>query len=171
MRQEKIQVLDEVQAWVRKSPFVIITDYTGLKVAEFTELRNRLSEVKAEVHVVKNTFLRRAMANESLPELGESDLHGQTAVVVGEADAAAAAKVLKTFGSEFQRPKIRGGVVDKAVLDSRAIMALADLPSREVLLAQLLGLINSPATKLARLIGTPASQLAQVIRANSEKGS
>ncbi|MFZ5806975.1 MAG: 50S ribosomal protein L10 [Verrucomicrobiota bacterium] len=169
MKEESKLFVEEIQSWLKKSPYLMVVDYTGLKVDEFSELRNRLGKANAEMHVVKNTFLRRALADEKLPEIN-NDLQGQNAVVYGSSDVCAAAKVLKNFASEFQRPKIRVGIIDKAVMDQKSLLKLADLPSREALLSQLLGLINSPATKLARLIQTPASQLAQVIKANSEKG-
>lgn len=168
MREDKEIMLSSIQEWLKKSPYMIVIDYTGVKVAEFSELRNRLSKVGAEVHVVKNTFLKRALTSEKLPIM-EADLTGQTALVYGASEVSVTAKILKNFAAEFQKPKIRSAIVDKVAMDHRGIMALADLPSREVLLAQLLGLINSPATRLARLIKTPAGQLAQVVKAKSEK--
>lgn len=170
MRFEKTSVVDELQKKVHDSSYLIVVDYTGMKVDQFGELRNRLEKGNSRLHVVKNTFLKRALKNESLPEL-EGDLNGQSAVVLGGSDVAGAAKVLKTFVKEFEKPKIKVGILDRAVLDTKSLMAIADLPPREIILAQLLGLINSPASKLARLINTPASQLAQVIKAKAEKGA
>jgi large subunit ribosomal protein L10 len=92
-------------------------------------------------------------------------------VVLGDSDVSAAAKVLKSFTAEFSKPKIKIGILDKAVLEVDQIMALADLPSKEVLQAKLLGLLLAPASTLVRLINTPASQVAQVLKAYSEKGS
>ena len=169
MHPAKATIVEDLQKKLNGSPFLFVADYTGLKVPQFAELRSRLHSTGARCHVVKNTFLRRALKNESLPEL-ENDLSGQSAVVLGDSDMAGAAKVLKTFVSEFEKPKIKVGILDRAVLDNKSLMAIADLPPREVLLAKLLGLINAPATTLARLINTPAAQLAQVIRANAEKG-
>lgn len=169
MREDKVMILDEIQEWVKTSPYLIVTDYTGMRVDEFSELRNRLFDVQAEMHVVKNTYLRKALVDQEIPDMEEM-LKGQTAIVFGPSDVCAAAKVLKNFESEFKRPAVKSGVVDRAVLDNKAILQLADLPPREVLLGQLLGLINSPATKLATIIQTPASQLAQVLKAKSEKG-
>ena len=82
----------------------------------------------------------------------------------------AVAKILKNFTAEFQKPKIKVGILDKAVLEVPEIMALADLPSKEVLQSKLLGLLQAPASTLVRLINTPASQVAQVLKAYSEKG-
>jgi large subunit ribosomal protein L10 len=170
MRKEKISVVSEVQDWVQKSPFVIVTDYTGITVDQFSELRSRLDAAKSEIHVVKNTFLRRALSDAKLPQVDDY-LSGQTAVVFGDADVAATAKILKNFKSEFEKPKIRVGIVDSTVLTAEEVTAIADLPSREVLLATLLGLISTPAQRLARIINTPAGQLAQVIKAHAEKGA
>ena len=167
MRPEKNLVINEIKARVDKTPYVLLTDYTGMQVPQFNELRNRLSVAKAELRVVKNTLLRRALKDSNLPDL-ESYLHGQSAVVMGDSDVSAAAKVLKNFTSEFQKPKLKVGILDKAVLDVGQIMALADLPSKEVLQAKLLGLLIAPASQLVRLLNTPASQIAQVLKAHSD---
>ena len=169
MRPEKNLIISEIKTRVDKTPYVLLTDYTGMQVPQFNELRNRLSGANAEFRVVKNTLLRRALADSNLPDL-ESYLHGQSAVVLGDSDVSAAAKVLKSFTAEFQKPKIKIGILDKAVLEVEQIMALADLPSKDVLQSKLLGLLQAPASTLVRLINTPASQVAQVLKAYSEKG-
>ena len=169
MRPEKNFIIDEIKSRVDKTPYVLLTDYTGMQVPQFNELRNRLSGAKAELRVIKNTLLRRALKDSNLPDL-ESYLHGQSAVVMGESDVSAAAKVLKNFAAEFQKPKIKVGILDRSILEPADIMALADLPSKEVLQAKLLGLLLAPASTLVRLINTPASQVAQVLKAYSDKG-
>jgi len=169
MRPEKNLVINEIKARVDKTPYVLLTDYTGMQVPQFNELRNRLSVAKAELRVVKNTLLRRALKDSNLPDL-ESYLHGQSAVVMGDSDVSAAAKVLKNFTAEFKKPILKVGILDKAVLDVAQITALADLPSKDVLQAKLLGLLLAPASTLVRLINTPASQIAQVLKAYSDKG-
>ena len=143
MRPEKATIVEDFQAKLNHSPFLLVADYTGLKVDQFSELRNRLAGAGAECQVVKNTFLRRAAKEAGLPDMGE--LKGQTAIIVGDKDVAAAAKVLKSFTAEFKKPVVKVGVVDRAVVSSDQIKAIADLPSREVLLAQLLGMLQSPA--------------------------
>ena len=149
------------------SPFVFVTDYTGLRVDQFSALRTRLFEVGAECKVVKNTFLRRAMSEAGLPDIS-ADLKGQTAIVMGEKDVAAAAKVLKTFVNEQKKPEIKLGVIDNAVVNADQINAIADLPAREVLLAQLLGVLLAPASKLVRTLNEPAASLARVLKAKAE---
>jgi large subunit ribosomal protein L10 len=167
MHPDKATLVEDLQAKLNASPFLFVADYTGLKVDQFAELRTRLWNAGARCHVVKNTFLRRAAKGAGLPEL--ADLRGQTAIVVGDRDAASAAKVLKTFAAEFKKPEVKTGVVDKLVVSKEQIAAIADLPSREVLLAQLLGVLNAPATKLVRVLNEPASALARVLKAKAEK--
>src|SRR5207253_8699533 len=142
-------------------PFVFVTDYSGLNVTQFSELRTRLDKAGARCQVVKNSYLRLAVKEAGLPNLGE--LRGQTAIIIGDKDVAAAAKVLKNFQAEFQKPTVRTGVVDRLVVSVEQIKAIADLPSREVLLSQLLGVLNAPASKLVRLLNEPSSQLARVL--------
>ena len=168
MRPEKNLIVSEIKSRVDQTPYVLLTDYTGMQVPQFNELRNRLAGAKAELRVVKNTLLRRALADSGMPDL-ESYLHGQSAVVMGESDISGAAKVLKNFAAEFQKPKLKIGILDKALLNVDEINALADLPSKEVLQGKLLGLLLAPASTLVRLINTPASQVAQVIKAHSDK--
>lgn len=168
MHPAKESIVVDLQAKLNASPFLFIADYTGLKVSQFAELRNRLWTAGARCHVVKNTFLRRAAKDAGLPDLG--DLSGQTAIVVGDKDAAAAAKVLKNFTAEFKKPEVKTGVVDKLVVSGAQIQEIADLPSREVLLATLLGVLNAPASQLVRVLNEPASALARVLQAKVDQG-
>jgi len=167
MRPEKLTIVEDLQAKLNASPFVLITDYTGLLVDQFSVLRGRLAETGAECKVVKNTFLRQAMSAAGLPDIS-ADLKGQTAIIIGEKDVAAAAKTLKTFVSEFKKPEIKLGVVDRLVVNADQINVIADLPSREVLLAQLLGVLQAPASKLVRTLNEPAASLARALKAKVE---
>jgi large subunit ribosomal protein L10 len=169
MRPEKNLIINEIKTRVDRAPYVLLTDYTGMQVTQFNELRSRLSGANAEFRVVKNNLLRRALQGSNLPDL-ETYLHGQSAVVLGDTDVSAAAKVLKAFTKEFQKPTLKVGILDKAVVNVEQIMALADLPSKGVLQAKLLGLLLAPASTVVRLINTPASQIAQILKTYSEKG-
>ncbi|MEO8354022.1 MAG: 50S ribosomal protein L10, partial [Chthoniobacteraceae bacterium] len=142
MHPEKANIVADLNTKLNASPFVIVVDYTGLKVDQFAELRNRLHAAGSRCQVVKNSFLRLAIKDAGLPEL--SDLVGQNAMVLGDSDVAAAAKVLKNFHAEFQKPVIRTGIVDRLVMGADQLNTIADLPSRDVLLATLLGVINAP---------------------------
>ena len=168
MRAEKQILTKEYAARLNASPFFIVIGYQGLKVSHFSELRQRLQKAGAEVHVVKNSIFRIAAKEAGVAELNGS-LAGQMAVVTGQRDISAAAKALKNFAAEFDKLKIKFGFLNNSRLEEAGIIALADLPSLDVLRAKILGLLVAPATKLAILINTPASQLAQVIKAKSEK--
>ena len=168
MRAEKKLLTSEYVARLNGSPFFIVAGYQGLKVAHLSELRKRLKLAGAEVHVVKNTVFRVAAKEAGVADLNGS-LAGQIAVVTGQKDNSAAAKALKNFAAEFDKLKLKFGYLNSQRLEPASIIALADLPSIEVLRAKLLGLLNAPATKLVTLINTPASQLAQVIKAKAEK--
>jgi large subunit ribosomal protein L10 len=168
MRAEKKFISEEYVQRLNASPFFIVVDYTGLTVLQFTELRKRLQNTSAEVHVVKNSIFRIAAKEAGVAELNGS-LTGQVAVVTGQKDVSAAAKVVKTFQSEFDKPKLKFGYLNNQRLEAKDVEELADLPSLDVLRAKLLGVLQAPATKLAAVISTPGTQLARVLKAKSEK--
>jgi large subunit ribosomal protein L10 len=168
MRPEKTSIVSDLSEKLKRSPFVLVTDYQRMKVGDFGELRNRLAPAGAEVHVVKNNFLKRAMTDSGFPDMSDK-LVGQTAVVTGEKDMAPVAKIFKTFAAEFKIAALKVGFIDRTVLSTAELETLADLPPREVLQAQLLGLLLSPATRLVRLLNEPSSALARLLKAKSEK--
>jgi large subunit ribosomal protein L10 len=169
MRPEKASIVSDLSEKLNRSPFLLVTDYQRMKVDQFGELRNRLAPAGAEVRVVKNSFLKRAMADSGMPDVGDK-LIGQTAIVMGQNDVAPVAKILKMFAAEFKIATLKIGVVDKAILSTSDVEALAELPAREVLLAQLLGLLLAPATRLVRVLNEPASAFARLLAAKAEKG-
>ena len=169
MRAEKQNISAEYLKRINSSPYFIVVDYQGLKVGPITELRKRLGKAGAEMHVVKNSIFRIAAKEAGVADL-TGTLVGQLAVVTGRQDVSSAAKVLKTFSSEFERPKLKFGYLHNARLESKDLLTLADLPSLEVLRSKLMGLLNTPATNLVRLLNTPATQLARVLQAKADKG-
>ena len=169
MRPEKATIVDELTEVLNQSPFLLLVDYGGLSVQHFQELRDRLAASDAKCKVIKNRFLKRAADGLELPDLGDQ-LAGQNAIITGDADICATAKVVKTFAAEFEKPAFRCGLLDGKLLSAEEVKVLADLPSREVLLAQFLGVLEAPAAKLVRLLNEPASGLARVLKAKSEKG-
>src|ERR1700704_597004 len=166
MRPEKANIVSDLSKKLNQSPFVLVADYQRMNVGHFADLRNRLAGTGAELHVVKNSFLKRAMSDSGLPDVADK-LTGQTAVVTGEKDVAPVAKILKLFAKEFKIAALKIGVVDKALLSTQEVETLAELPSREILLAQLLGLLLSPATKLVRLLNEPGSAFARLLNAKA----
>ncbi|MFI0347184.1 MAG: 50S ribosomal protein L10 [Chthoniobacterales bacterium] len=167
MRPEKSTIVDDIKFKLNASPFLILIEYSGMNVIHFSELRNRLFAVGASCSVVKNTFLKRALKDAGLVALDEH-LTGQTALIAGERDVCSAAKALKTFADEFKKPTLRAGILDNDLLSVEQIMALATLPSKEILQAQLLGLMLMPATKLVRTLNEPAASLARVLSAKAK---
>ncbi|HXJ56108.1 MAG TPA: 50S ribosomal protein L10 [Verrucomicrobiae bacterium] len=168
MRAEKQNISAEYLRRLNSSPFFIVVDYQGLKVAPITELRKRLHKAGAEMHVVKNSIFRIAAKEAGVADLAGS-LAGQLAVVTGRQDVSSTAKVIKTFAAEFEKPKVRFGYLKNQRLETQEILTLADLPSIEVLRAKLLGLISTPATRLVQMLNTPATQLTRVLKAKAEK--
>ncbi|TLD70540.1 50S ribosomal protein L10 [Phragmitibacter flavus] len=171
MKAEKTEMIAALLEKVNASPFLLVVDYTGLTVDKFDELRKRLRGAGAELHVYKNTLVRKASEQAGYPEKLASVLSGQSAFVTGEKDVCAAAKVMKTFAKEFQKPEVKGGVLDGQYLEPSGVQALADLPSREILLAKLLGTLQAPASTLVRLLNEPAASLARVLQAKADKAA
>src|ERR1700682_5654417 len=134
MRLEKQNLTKEYLKRLNASPFFIVVYYKGLKVGHMTELRKRLTKAGAEVHVVKNSIFRIAAKEAGISDLNGS-LTGQLAVITGKSDVSVAAKVVKTFGSEFDRLKIHFGYLNSQRLEQKELLTLADLPSIEVLRA------------------------------------
>lgn len=170
MRAEKQILTQEYLARLNASPFFIVVNYQGLKVGHMTELRKRLTKAGAEIHVVKNSLFRIAAKEAGIADL-DGTLAGQLAVVTGQKDISVTAKVVKTFGAEFDKLKIHFGFLNNQRLDGADLLALADLPSLEVLRGKFLGLLQAPATRLVALLNTPATQLARVLQARVDKGA
>ncbi|HWF20090.1 MAG TPA: 50S ribosomal protein L10 [Verrucomicrobiae bacterium] len=170
MRAEKQNLTKEYLTRLNASPFFIVVNYQGLKVGPITELRKRLNRAGSEIHVVKNSIFRLAVKEAGVGELNGA-LAGQIAVITGQKEVSAAAKVVKNFNAEFDKLKIRFGYLNNNRLEASDLLALADLPSIEVLRSKLLGVLKAPPTKLVALLNTPASQLARVLQARVDKGA
>src|SRR4051794_27284542 len=110
MRPEKASIVSDLTEKLKSSPFVLVADYQKMNVGHFGELRNRLAPLGAEMHVVKNTFLKRAMTDSGFPDVSDK-LTGQTAVVTGEKDVAPVAKILKAFAKEFKTTALKIGLI------------------------------------------------------------
>jgi len=151
MNPDKQIIINSLLARVNDSPYVIVIDYTGLTVPQFSELRNRLADNGGKCTVAKNSYMRKALSEAGLPDIG-ADLVGQTAFVTGDSEVFSAAKILKNFEKEFKKPEMKIGILGQDILDTEKLKMLADIPSREAVLSQLLGLINEPATRIARIL-------------------
>jgi large subunit ribosomal protein L10 len=151
MNPDKKIIINGLLDRVNASPYLIVIDYTGLTVQQFTELRNRLGAGGASCTVAKNSYMRKALTEAGMPDIG-NDLVGQMAYVMGDAEVFAAAKAIKNFEKEFKKPEMKVGILGNAVLDAAALQGIADIPSREAVLSQLLATILEPATRIARVV-------------------
>ena len=140
MNPDKRIIIDDLTARANASPFLIVVDYTSITVPEFTNLRSALAACGAQCHVAKNNFMRTALTDAGLPDIGEH-LVGQTAFVTGASDVAAAAKAINTFAKASKKAEYKVAILDGAILSADDIRAIGELPPRDQLLAKLLDVI------------------------------
>ena len=169
-KERKEEVLAAYSEWLKKSQAVILVEYTGAKMKDLDGVRAKIRESGGEFHVVKNTLARRAFADNGM-ELPTDYLVKSTAVSFAFTDPASTAKALNeaTKGKEFV--KVKGGFMSGQALSAAQVKALAEMPPLPVVRAQLLGVLQALASKLARTIAEPARGLAAVIKAFSEKAA
>lgn len=142
--QQKQAVVEELAGKLQNASAFYVTDFTGLNVKSMTALRARLREAGVEYVVVKNTLVTRALEGIDLPDIAQF-FSGPTGLVIGQADAVTAAKILDEFAKEHDnRPTIKGGVVDRRAVSAEEVGKLAKLPTREQLLAELAGALQAP---------------------------
>lgn len=148
---EKVAVVEELVDKFKRGQGIVLADYRGLNVKDITELRSKLREAGVEFHVIKNSLALRAAREVDLDQL-ESLLVGPTAIAFGYDEPVSAAKVLSEFAKSHDDLEVKGGVLDGKVIDVEGVKALADLPSREELLAQVLRGMQSPISGLAGVL-------------------
>lgn len=168
-KQQKAEIVQAIQEKVSRSQIGILTDFKGLKVEDMTRLRRQLSDASAELRVVKNTLLRRAGADDSplAPLLSHST--GPNALTLGFADPVAVTKVLIKFAQEKPQLVIKAGALGGQALTVKDLEALSKLPAREVLLAQLLGVMNGVPTALVSVLAAVIRGLLNVLVALKDK--
>ena len=159
IRPEKVAVIDEVSARVAATSTAVVTEYRGLTVAQISTLRRRLRSLGADYKVFKNTLVRRAITGTAVEPLGDF-LEGPTAIAFVDGDVSAVAKALRDFVKEAPSLVVKGGVLDGRALSSSDLSALADLPSREIMLSQLAGLLAAPMRTMAGLLKAVPQNLA-----------
>jgi large subunit ribosomal protein L10 len=151
VRPEKAATVKEVKSRVKATSTAVVTEYRGMTVAQISSLRRQLRTLDADFKVYKNTLVLRAIAGSSVESLSEF-LQGPTAISFIDGDISAVAKALRDFARETPTLIVKGGVVDGKALTTKDLVALADLPSRDVLLAQFAGLLASPLRTMAGLL-------------------
>lgn len=140
---EKQQMIDDLHRRFETATVAILVEYSGLDVGQMTELRQKLRGAKAELKVVKNTLAMRAVEGTPLLE-GKTSFSGPIAVTLGYADPVEPAKIVHEFSVKQEKLKVKFGLVEGRALDAKAISAVAKLPKREVLLANLVGQLQAP---------------------------
>jgi large subunit ribosomal protein L10 len=155
-RTEKAAVIEDVKAQVVKAQTLVMAEYRGTKVSDMTKLRKSAREQGVYLHVLKNTLARRAVAGTPF-EVVSGEMSGP--LIYGfSTDAVAAAKVINDFAKTNDKLVIRAGSFDGKALDKAGVAALASIPSREVLLAQIAGLLNSPVASFARVLAAVSAK-------------
>jgi large subunit ribosomal protein L10 len=168
-RAEKSQLVDTLATVFQDTGVIVVAHYSGMTVAQMTVLRAKMREAGGGVRVAKNRLVKLALKGTDAEPI--SDLFEGPTVVAYSKDPVAAAKVAIDFAKTNDKLVIRGGAMGRTALDADGVKALAALPSLDELRGKLVGLIASPATKVARVLNAPASQLARVLSAYAEKSA
>lgn len=163
-RPEKIAIVEEIVDNLNKSTSAVLADYRGLTAAEMTELRKGLRDAGINFKIFKNTLATIAAKQAGMGEL-EGMLVGPTAIAFGFEDPIAVAKILNDFAKKHDALEIKGGIIEKQVIDQEKVMTLAKLPGREQLIAQFLGLLNQPIVRLVTVLNKPVQDLAMTLNA------
>ena len=166
-RTQKAAAIEGLQASFAGMSLMVVAHYTGLTVAEITDLRVRMRKAEASFQVTKNRLARIAIRGTSYENLDEL-FRGPTAIALSR-DPVAAAKVASAYAKENEKFVILGGALGNQRLDAAGIQALATLPSLDQLRGKILGLILAPATQIASVVQAPGGQLARVIQAYASK--
>ena len=167
-RSEKKQLIATLNETLKKAELVVITQQSGLTVAEVTNLRRQMRQAGAGFKVTKNRLARLALEGTKFEGL-KSMFTGPTAIAYS-ADPIAAAKVAVTYANSNNKLTIVGGAMAGQVLDPSGIKALATLPSLDQLRGKIIGILVTPATRVATVLQAPAAQLARVLKAYASKG-
>jgi large subunit ribosomal protein L10 len=165
-KRELVSTLNE--AW-KDSGVLVVAHYAGMTVAQMTEFRKRMKEAGGSVKVAKNKLAKLALQNTDAEGVAEL-LKGQTCVAYSD-DPVSAARVSVKYSKENDKLVILGGTMGKTVMDANAVKALADLPSLDELRASIIGLLQAPATKIARILMEPGAMLARVVQAQGAKSA
>jgi large subunit ribosomal protein L10 len=168
-KENKETVVADLKELFKDAQLAVVLDYQGLSVAEITDLRRRLLPIGGTCKIAKNTLMRLAVEGDDNWQPVQDFFKGSSAVVLVKEDVGAAIKAYKSFQKDKKKTELRGGVMEGRVLTKEQVETLADLPSKEQLMAQIAGAINGLATKIAVGINEVPSSFARAIQAVSEK--
>lgn len=166
-RAQKREFVATMHEVFRNTSVVVVAHYSGLTVAQMNDLRGRMRSAGAQLKVTKNRLARLAL--EGTDVAGTADLFKGPTIVAYSDDPVAAPKVAVAFAKENAKLVVLGGAMGASVLDANGVKALAELPSLDELRAKLVGMINTPATRIAGVLQAPAGQLARVLNAYANK--
>ena len=166
-REQKAESIETLKGVFADSGAVVVTHYMGLTVRELEDLRGRLREEGAQIKVVKNRLVQKALDG-SVGEAGDALFKGPVAIAYGP-DPVSAAKVVTQYAKDNEKFSVVGALMGQVVLDQAGVKSLASLPSLDQLRGKIIGLIQAPATKIAGVLQAPAGQLARVIGAYAAK--
>lgn len=169
-RADKLAVVDEVRERFTESEAVLFTEYRGLDVTEMADLRGRLINADCRYKIFKNTLVRRALT-EDAPDGVMDLLLGPTALAFCGKDPSAAAKALRDFANEHEALVIKGGILAGSLLSDAQVRELADLPSRDGLMAQMLGALAAPLGSLASMMNNLIGEMSGLVQALIEQHS
>jgi len=167
-RAEKVEAVETLEGDLRRATVTVVAEYRGLTVTEMNRLRRAVREASGRCRVAKNTLAKRAVATARHEKLTPV-LRGPLALIMGFQDPVGLAKLAVKFAEELPKLEIKGALLDGELLPPAEVKALATLPTREVLMAQLLGLLQAPATRLLRTLNEPAARLARLVNALSTR--
>jgi large subunit ribosomal protein L10 len=168
-KEQKAEQVDLLAEKLKKAKVAVLTDYRGLKVSQIQELRGKLRGADVEYRVVKNTLARRAAEAAGHPAL-KDELKGPVAIAFGYDDLSIASRLINEFVRATRlKLEVVGGLVEGRVFSADQIKQLADLPSREVLIAQLMGTLQSPVAQLVGIMQAPLQQLLGTLEAYKNK--
>lgn len=167
-RAAKSELVTSLNGVFKDTGVVVVAHYAGMTVAQMTDYRRRVKDAGGSVKVAKNRLAKLALMDTDAS--GIVDLFKGPTCIAYSKDPIAAAKTAVAFAKENEKLVILGGSMGRTVLDAEGVKALASLPSLDELRAKLIGLLNAPATKIARTIKEPGAQLARVVQAKASKG-
>ena len=167
---KNLQQVKELTEKLEKAKAIYFTDYIGLDVGSITELRSEFYQNSVEYYVAKNTLLKIAAEKNNIKGLDEF-LLGPTAIAISYDEPTSPAKIIKEFAKKFEKPTVKGMLFDGEVLDGSKFNNIADLPSREQLIATLASTLQSPLVKLAIVLNATMSGFVSVLNNLKEKKS
>ena len=167
-REEKAAIIEDLRERLRGTDLAIVTDYRGLTVAQMQTLRRELRAAGGEFKVAKNTLLRLAAEREDQAGLAQL-LDGPSGIAFADGDMVTVAKAVTTFAKRVDALEVRGGLMNGQAISAEEVGALASLPSREELLAKMLGSMQAPATNLVGVLSAVARSLAYVLQARADQ--